>query len=364
MARSKRRQSLGLDQQLTQEPWRFDFFQAVYLIERLAERGELGRTKLPGHMIGHDTRPDAEPVRFKALASRSFPSGEIADVEFPGDDVPFEKRRAEVTVAFMGLTGPAGALPDGYLELILERLRLRDPALRDFLDLFNHRTISLFYRAWEKNHPSVAFERARLDPKRDDPFGRYLGSFAGIGTSGLQDRLDVPDDLIRFYAGHFSHFPRNPSALAAMLNGFVPMPVELDQFQGDWLDVNRDEQSRLPSAQVPRGVFCQLGRTAMLGDRVFDVQAKFVARFGPMTHEQFENFLPDGEALSKVSSLIRMYVGPELRFVLCLVLKKEEVPQLKLGSSAGHRPRLGWNTWLGEYQKSTDADDARFETTH
>ena len=66
-----------------------------------------------------------------------------------------------MTVAFLGLTGTQGVLPFCYTEWMLERKAAKDDTLAAFLDLFNHRLVSLFYRAWEKHRPPVLYEARR-----------------------------------------------------------------------------------------------------------------------------------------------------------------------------------------------------------
>jgi type VI secretion system protein ImpH len=73
-----------------------------------------------------------------------MPASQIQELEFREHAPP------EMTVNFMGLTGPSGALPYTYSELMLERIRAKDHGLAAFFDIFNHRAISLFYRAWQK----------------------------------------------------------------------------------------------------------------------------------------------------------------------------------------------------------------------
>ena len=92
-----------------------------------------------------------------------------------------------MTVAFMGLTGPQGVLPRYYTELMLERLQAKDQTLRDFFDVFNHRMISLFFRAWEKHHCTVGFEQWLLLGK-EDRFARCLFALAGLGNASCRRR--------------------------------------------------------------------------------------------------------------------------------------------------------------------------------
>ena len=140
---------------LFEEGYRFRFFQAVRLLGRV----------YPGRQpVGRDASPTDEAVRFRSRATLEFPASDIQEISPPQDGSP-----AQMLVNFMGLTGPSGALPQHYTELVLERMRVKDHALRDFLDLFNHRMLSLFYRAWEKYRFLLPYERAAAKGHGTDP---------------------------------------------------------------------------------------------------------------------------------------------------------------------------------------------------
>ena len=152
MAGGNREPSSDLIQELLNSAEQFEFFQAVRLIERAV--GEQDRASRISR-IGGDGGPAAEPVRFRAMASLSFPSGQISRIdpgvssqETPARDAGDRRLPIplEMTVPFLGLTGPNGVLPAHYTSLLIERshLRNKDHALREFFDLFNHRVISLF----------------------------------------------------------------------------------------------------------------------------------------------------------------------------------------------------------------------------
>ena len=169
MATAHGRESVGLSDRLFREPFVFDFFQAVRVLERLAieradenavsPRSQAGAWERGGmgyFPVGEDQPPEQEAVRFRAQPSLSFPTSTIVRVVTgdtllashgqslkPGSKVsPVTTPFAEMTVTFMGVTGPIGVLPYHYTALLLRRLRDKDFALRDFLDLFHHREIS------------------------------------------------------------------------------------------------------------------------------------------------------------------------------------------------------------------------------
>lgn len=348
MAPEDGRTHASLIARLLREPQRFDLFQAV----RLLERPVGGERPAP---VGEDGPPDREGVRLRAVASLAFPTGDLAESRpARGDGRP--RGAPELAVAAFGLTGPAGVLPHHYTALLLRRLRQRDESLRDFLDLFHHRLLGLFVRAWRKYRLPFSFERSRLDGHPDDPVSAAIRSLVGLGTPGLRDRLEVPDAALLYYAGHFAHRPRSASALGQVLADYLALPIEVLQAQGQWLHLEPEDRSRLPGAGRRRGQNHRLGIDLVLGARVFDVQGKFRLRVGPLSYAQFRTLMPDGHALRPLCQLARSYVGPGLDFDVQPVLRAAEIPPCRPGATGDDAPRLGWNTWL--YARPTPTDVA------
>jgi type VI secretion system protein ImpH len=351
MAAEDRREGPDLSDLVRGEPYRFDFFQAVRLLEAAA-RGRADRdARHPAAAVGGDHAPDREHVRFRAALSLSFPAAPLAQIHTPAGRGP-----AEAVVTFLGLFGPHGVLPPHYTSLILRRMRDKDFALRDFLDLFNHRVVSLLYRAWEKYRLPIAFERAARDITTD-PASQALYCLIGFGTDGLRGRHPVPDGAFLYYSGHFAHFPRSAAALEALLAEYFRLPVEIEQAAGQWLTLADADRSQLPDAELSDGRNAALGLTAVAGERVWDVQSKFRVVLGPLTYAEFQRFMPDGNGLQELGALTRTYVGPDLDFEVVPLLEPTDAPPLVL---AGDGPRLGWNTWVHDGDYETVLSDASF----
>ena len=218
-----------VERELHDEPGGFEFFQAVRLLTRIfAEREPVGRF----------VPPDREAVRFSVNPSVSFPPSQIQGIDWSAG-IP------RVIVNFMGLTGPLGALPYAYSDLIMERLRTKDRTLAEFFDIFNHRAISLFYQAWEKYRFPVSFER-----DGQDRVSNGLMSLIGIGTEGLQGRLAVSDQALLYYTGLLGLQPRSAVALRNLLEDYFDVPVEVEQFVGSWQELSPSDQCP-PAAAAP-----------------------------------------------------------------------------------------------------------------
>jgi type VI secretion system protein ImpH len=289
--------------------------------------------------------------------------------------------------AFMGLTGPSGVLPRHYTELIYKIERdIRTPekhALRDWFDLFNHRLVSLFYLAWEKYRFYVPFERGEYDGPEPDPFTNSLYSLIGLGSRPLRGRLSViardgvdeygdrqdrvlariEDLVLLHFSGTLGHRPRCAAALEAMLQDYFQVPTRIDQFQGQWLQLEPPSRTSLDGDRGNN----QLGVTAVAGDRVWDRQSKFRVRLGSMSYAQFTDFLPDRDPVRERKTffllvhLVRLYAEPTLDFDVQLVLKAEEVPECQLTGDGSLGARLGWNTWLLTRPATADAEDVILE---
>lgn len=351
--------------ELENAPYRFDFFQAVRMLHWVGAEGDpaSGGTR----PVGEDGAPAGESVRFRVQPSLSFPASEIAAFRTAPESssgVPQMFHTAELTVNFTGAIGPQGVLPRHYTQLVLDRVRHKDHALRDFLDLFHHRMISFFYRAWEKYHFPVAFERATFGdrPEETDPFTQGLFCLVGLGPAALRRRLAVPDAAFVFYGGIFAQRPPNASTLESLVAEYFQVSTRVLQFRGQWLYLTEEDQTRLGDVGAgPLGQNAQLGVTALVGDRVWSVENRFVLRLGPLRYDQFERLTPQGAQIREFADLVRMYAGGEYDVDVQLVLHKNEVPLVHLSEQAEVPARLGWNTWLSGSPFRNDVDDAVFE---
>jgi type VI secretion system protein ImpH len=361
MAGARGRTDRGLSERLFAEPQCFDFFQAVRILEHLAREQAGGRPGFPAGPVGQDHPPELEAVRFRSQPSLSFPPGPIVQVRTlrtsetasRGEPMPF----VEMVVAFLGLIGPAGVLPTHYTTLLLQRIRDKDFALRDFFDIFHHRAIALFYRAWEKYRLPFAYERSRIRASGDDLVTSGLYCLTGMGTRGLRGRQEVDDEALLYYSGHFAHFPRSAIVLEGILADYFGLPIRVRQLQGQWLHLAASEKSRMPCPTHPRGLNNQVGVTLVVGERVWDIRGRFRLIVGPLSYSQFKSFLPNGKALRALCQLTRTYVGLELAFDVQLILRAEEVPGTQVGFQ---QTNLGWNSWIRTQPAPRDAGDAVF----
>ena len=346
MATESWRTDSSVEDLLFTEGYRFNFFQAVRMLDWLyPDRAS----------VGHEAPPGQEVVRFHSYPSLNFPPSPIYDVakgEQPEDP-------AHMIIAFMGLTGPQGVMPRHYTEMILERLRERDRTLLDFFDLFTHRFVSLFYRAWEKYHIPTAFERGVVKGSGEDVVSQSLFALVGMGTPGLKERLSFNPTTLLGYAGLFGQHPHSSVSLQHMLTDYFKLPVHIEQFLGQWLDLSVDNQTHLTSREVNN----VLGETSIAGTRVWDQQAKFQLRIGPLSLPDFVKMLPSGQANKALIQLTRFFTGKELDFDVRLALKAKEVPECRLQEDQECPPRLGWNTWLKVNEFTHDAEDVVFAGT-
>src|SRR5690606_16653418 len=314
----------SVKQELVEEPYRFDFFQAVRLLAAIFPADKA---------VGGDGLPNEEPVRFRSNVTLDFPPSEIQRIAEFRDELT-DKERLEMVVNFMGMVGSSGVLPIHYTELVLDRIRHRDTAMWAFLDIFTHRTVSMFFRAWAKYRFPIAYERG------NDEFTSYLYDLAGLGTPGLRGRMGFDDEALLPYVGFISQKPHSASALASTLADCFRIKARVIQSCGQWLNLTKGDITHLGQKNS------SLARPALIGNRVWDQQSKFRVMLGPLPFNKFQAFLPTGTAHKPLRSLIRFMSGLEYDFDVQLCLQAKQVPGLILTTRAVRRPMLGWTTWL------------------
>ena len=313
-----------LNQALLDEPYRFEFFQAVRLLEKI----------FPERLaVGHEASVTPEVIRFRSRLALDFPASEIHELRDTVDERT-EEQRLEMFVNFMGMIGVSGVMPTHYTELAMERRRYHDTSMWSFMDIFTHRSVSLFFRAWEKYRFPVTYERGQ------DDFTAFLFDFVGLGTDGLRGRMALPDESLLPYSGLIAQKPHSAVALGNILSDYFRIKAKIEQFFGQWLELDTESITTLGRANS------SLGTSAIIGTRIWEQQSKFRVRLGAMTFKEFQDFLPNGAAHKSLKSIIRFMVGLEFDFDIQLVLQAKQVPSTILTTRAKRRPMLGWTSFL------------------
>jgi type VI secretion system protein ImpH len=194
--------------------------------------------------------------------------------------------------------------------------------------------LALFHRAWTRSRATASRDRPE-----HDRFRTYVGAAFGHGLPAQFDADDVPDRAKLYFAGLFAMASRPPDGLSAILTGYFGQHARVTEFLGEWLELREDDRFRL--GHSPR--VSSLGRSSVLGRRVFSRGHKFRVSLGPLSEADFVRFLPRTQGLKELSALVRAYAGPELSWDLELIPAADALSQLRLGRAG----RLGLSAVLG-----------------
>jgi len=327
--------AVTFEQALTTQPFKFGFYQTLRRLECIYhDKPRLGTSLRP---IDDAVRLAQEPsLAFAPSTLASFKCGQNGDV-------------SQLAVYFFGLFGPNGPLPLHLTEYARDRLRNSDDTtLTEFVNMFHHRMLSLFYRSWANAQPTVNFDRPS-----HDRFRTYVGALFGLGMPSLRDRDEIPDLTKLHFAGRLSSHTRNAEGLVAMIQRFFNFPAAIEQFVGEWLKLPGNSLCRLGVSPLT----ASLGINIAIGERVWQCQQKFRIVIGPLEYSDYQRMLPGRESGKRLRAMVRNYIGDSMDWDVKLVLKKEKLPPMRLGMD----DLLGWNTWLGKPPGIDNVDDLILE---
>ena len=317
-------------EKLKEEPHAFGFYLAMRRLHALD----------PAMNLGKSLRPRDDRVRLRQEPDLRFAPSTVRDFVPPNPDEP-----GRLTVNFMGLLGPNGPLPLHITEYALERInQFHDPTLVAFLNVFHHRALSLFYRAWAVHQKSVD-----LDRQTGRRFTDYLGSYVGLGQAAMQHRDEVDDAAKLYFSGRLATPTKNAEGLGAILGEYFGVRVQVEPFVGQWLAVPETDACRLGDSPLTG----RMGSTIIVGSKVWQVQTKFRLRFGPLKLKELLGLLPNQGAFKRLKTWIRNYCGDELFWDAQYILLAAEVPGTQLGNGGF----LGWTTWVNTRKPTRDAED-------
>lgn len=328
---------------LIEETASMDFFE---LLRRL-ETGD--------RRFGRSGGAAREPARLGQGVRLTFATSDIAEIRLPET----AGGPPHINVNVIGLLGPEGPMPLHLTRWVMQRLSNRwfagdseramsDTSFLDFCNLLQHRAMSLYWRAWADNRADV-----QVSNGGGGQAAALLRALAGVGLPGTRGGPRERSATKIRHATSLAQLPHGPDRLVRYLESVLGMPVQLREFVGVWTDLPERLQSRLGTSSAV------LGRTSVVGARVFERHARAEIRIGPLPREAFLSLLDDAEKTDELRHAILFAAGHEIEFDLRLVLAGRDVPEPRLGQT-----RLGRTTWL-RTKPAGDADDLsirRFST--
>lgn len=285
---------------------REQLFQSLHLIERFLQKGQ--------STLGTDVLPSNESIQLKVSQQLGYEAGEFADIQLGNN------QEVEIVTNLIGLTGEHGVLPSHYTELVLQRLKNNDPTFKDFLDIFNHRLLSLFYRTWQSYQPHVQYQKVAA--KQPSAWHQILVSLTGDkGPRSL------------YFGGYFSQAVRSRGAVQACLESLAGCTVIIRDFKGQWMNLQPQEQTRLCSTRLQEGQFAQLGNGASLGKRAWNMNAGFQVEFVADCLTQVQGLLPQGKKIDAIKTTCRALLGETLAIEWLLTTQYQYLPRVQLNKT-------------------------------
>jgi type VI secretion system protein ImpH len=279
--------------------------------------------------VGSDALPSSELLRFRACTHLGFPGKAVEKIVEPNG----ERSQYQLLVGFLGLIGPSGVMPRHFSERALRETKKRDAATADFLDIFHHRLIALYHRAWEKHHHPTLYQHY-LQTGVPDAVTRMLCVMSGAQS-----------DLEARYAGLLTLPNRNTKSLKQILEHMSGCDVDIEERVGRWLHVEPDQQSRLASRIEERGQFSCLGEGVLVGKRVWDVNSTIAITLRTHSRTQAERYMPKSPALKILKGITKAYLPTHIHSVWQLAAKTGDLPVSTVGATdvgLGHGTLLAY----------------------
>ena len=242
---------------------------------------------------------------------------------------------AEIHTNIAGISGIEGILPDCYTEEFITFNRDSKKAVIDFFDIFNGRMLSLRYSFLKRQGVETL-----STPIEKSVIGNIIFSLSGFCFNEKLDadqEIDatpklIPEQLKISAQNLFWKNTRSSSGLKAMLSSFFKVPIEIQQFVGNFIRTIPGEQTLVGQ----KGNFNKLGINSILGEKFWDSTQGITINVGPLNFEQYSKFLPKKSSrdqqfspLQKMKELIRQYVphglDVNLHFFLDQCFVKETV---------------------------------------
>lgn len=310
---------------------RYNFYQLVELLNQMA---------VACQNSSGTPKPADEAIRFKSTASLAFPTRDVIALETS------ERGQFELEVSFLGLHGSQSPLPGYYLDALAWEDAQNENRLTDFLNVFNHRLLTLLHQTWRKYRYYICFES-----EGNDVFSQRMFALVGLGSEVVRKKLQINHGKMLAYAGLLASPGRAPEVICSLVSHcFNLTDVELHNWQLRKVTIPPEQQNRLGTKVKVYGKKYQeksvLGSNFSIGSLVADRSGKFLLCINDLTREQFLSFLPNGANYAPLVMFVAFIMRDQFAWDLRLGLAERQVGGMILGAEQNNQ--LGWTSFLGD----------------
>ncbi|ANI28405.1 type VI secretion protein [Yersinia entomophaga] len=318
---------------------RYNFFQLVELLNQLSGK----KLSSQGEAVAY---PAGESIRFRSSASLAFPTRDVVALE------KSERGQYQLEVSFLGLHGSQSPMPGYYLDSLAWEDAQNENRLTDFLNVFNHRLITLLHQVWRKYRYHICFEDGGVDD-----FSQRMFALVGLGSEVIRNKLQINHSKMLAYAGLLASPGRSPEVICGLVSHCFDLPdVELHSWQLRQVNIDPSQQNRLGGREKIRGKKylekSVLGSNFTIGSRVADRSGKFMLCINNLSRERFLSFLPNGENYQPLVMFVSFVMRDQFAWDLRLGLASKQVSGMVLGADQNNL--LGWTSFLGDPEEKPD----------
>ncbi|REL27686.1 type VI secretion system baseplate subunit TssG [Thalassotalea euphylliae] len=318
--------------QLKDDHQQRDMFELFALMRAIESRALLSQP------LGHSKTPRDDVARFGQSPLSAFHAAAISNIS-----LSTKIGKYKIKNSYWGLFGHNGALPSHLTEYAQERIsKHKDDTLCEFLDIFHHRLICLYYRAWKTGYPAIQF-----DHMQTNQFVQQLSALARSESGALstdihpQATSDSSPAHQRglYFAGLLTHKNLGAKAVQQILSDLFSVAVIVNEFQASWLTIARRDRSVLTKSGTANN---KLKHNAIIGKRTFQRSYKVTVELAALKLEQYTQFLPNHAQGKALKRWINQLISPDITVDVTLNLASGECCSSRLSQQT----RLGYTSWL------------------
>jgi type VI secretion system protein ImpH len=310
----------------------YNVWQAIRIGEALTKKSNPSRK---------DFIFDQAGLHFRPFENYEYPPTDIRGIKCNEGELTF-------ILSFLGLYGINAPLPRCYHEQVSMQMRLmgsEEVPLKTFLDIFNDRFYWLYYQAWKKYKYHLF-----LGEGPQNRVSERINSFIGKSISRRKES-SVPDHVLLKFAGILNRRSRNKGGLQIILNYLFPSwQVEIKEFVPRWIEI-----SGIPSLGDPQ---FRLGDNSFIGSRAVDYMSLIRIEIGPLTFEEYLDFLPGKLKAEALKEILKLYLNDGLEYEIFFRIKSDTIESVSWNDE---HLKLGSTIWLGVPENETTGVLISFE---